>query len=353
MMYLWGSAAWCLAIGLARPWLNIPFWWLAALILVWAWAWQGAAGQSPSTDPLPSWNDGAAKQAIVGLVGAVTKAGGADFVPAEQRIAVFDNDGTLWAEQPMSVQVQFALDRVFELAPDHPEWKSKEPMASILRGDAKGVVASGESGILQLIAETHTGMTVQEFNRSVATWISTTRHPTSGLPYTQMVYQPMLELLSYLRANGFKTYIVSGGGIEFMRPWTETVYGIPPEQVIGSQGRLAFEMRGGAPVLVKLPQIDLVDDKAGKPVGIQSRIGRRPIAAFGNSDGDLEMLQWTMAGDGARFALYVHHDDAEREFAYDRGDKLQAFDRGWDEAIAKGWTVVSMKSDWRTIYPAR
>lgn len=304
-----------------------------------------------ASDPLPSWRDTASKRAIVAFVNQVTTRGSADFVPVPERIATFDNDGTLWSEQPMYSQLNYAIDRVMDLAPAHPEWKVQEPMASILRGDAKGVAASGEKGILQLVAATHTGMTVEEFQRSVKQWISTARHPTSGLPYTQMVYQPMLELLAYLRANGFKTYIVSGGGVEFMRPWTEAVYGIPPEQVIGSYGKLAYEVVNGKPVLRKLPEIGLVDDKAGKPVGIQTFIGRRPIAAFGNSDGDLEMLQWTTAGSGARFALLVHHDDPKREWAYDRMSKIGTLDKAWDEAKAKGWTVVSMRNDWISIFP--
>jgi haloacid dehalogenase-like hydrolase len=245
----------------------------------------------------------------------------------------------------------FAIDRVKSLAPQHPEWKSKEPLASLLKGDMQGVAASGEKGVLEIIAATPTGMTTDEFTAAVQSWITTARHPTTGRLYSDMVYQPMLELLAYLRGNDFKTFIVSGGGVEFMRPWTERVYGIPPEQVIGSAGKLKLEMRDGKPVLLKLAQIDLIDDKEGKPVGIQSRIGRRPIAAFGNSDGDLQMLEWTMAGNGKRFALFVHHDDAKREYAYDRADKLQQFNKGWDEAVAKGWTVVSVKSDWKTIYP--
>jgi phosphoglycolate phosphatase-like HAD superfamily hydrolase len=269
-------------------------------------------------DALPSWNDGAAKQAIVNFVEKVTKEGSPDFVPAPERVAVFDNDGTLWAEQPMYFQGLFLFDRVKALAPQHPEWNEKEPFASLLKGDMKGVAAAGEKGALAMLAATHTGMTTEEFTKTVTDWITTEKHPKTGRLYTEMVYQPMLELLAYLRANGFKTFIVSGGGIEFMRPWTERVYGIPPEQVVGSSGKLKFEMRDGTPVLVKLPEVELIDDKEGKPVGIQSHIGRRPIAAFGNSDGDLQMLEWTTAGSGGRFALIVHHTDAEREWAYDR-----------------------------------
>jgi len=314
----------------------------------------GASTVQPgaAADPLRSWNDGATKRAIIAFVGRVTTQGGADFVPVAERIATFDNDGTLWSEKPVPFQVMFAFDRVKTLAPQHPEWKTKEPFASVLKGDMAGVATTGERGVLEIMTATHTGMTTDEFSRTVQEWITTARHPKTGRLYTEMVYQPMLELLAYLRANGFKTFIVSGGGVEFMRPWAERVYGIPPEQVIGSSGKLKLETRNGHPVLIKLAEIDLIDDKEGKPVGIQSRIGRRPIAAFGNSDGDLQMLQWATAGPGARFALFVHHDDAAREFAYDRTDKLQKFNAGWDEAVAKGWTVVSMRDDWKTVFPA-
>jgi phosphoglycolate phosphatase-like HAD superfamily hydrolase len=308
------------------------------------------ASAPASPDILRSWNDGAAKRAIVDFVNRVTR-DGADFVPPAQRIATFDNDGTLWAEKPLPFQLIFAFDRVKDMAPQHPEWRSKEPFASLLKGDMAAVAASGQRGILQLVAATHTGMTTDEFSQAVTEWITTARHPVTKRLYAEMIYQPMLELLTYLRGNGFKTYIVSGGGVEFMRPWAERVYGIPPEQVVGSSGKLKLEVRDGRPVLIKLPEIDLIDDKEGKPVGIQTRIGRRPIAAFGNSDGDLQMLQWATAGPGARFALFVHHDDATREFAYDRDDKLQKFSVGWDAALANGWTVVSMQKDWSTIFP--
>jgi phosphoglycolate phosphatase-like HAD superfamily hydrolase len=311
------------------------------------------AAPAPAAAPvLPSWNDSESKEAIVRFVTGVTREDGPDFVAPAERIAVFDNDGTLWSEKPMPFQLLFALDQVKAMAADHPEWKTRQPFASVLKGDMAGLMASGEKGLLQLVATTHTGMTTDEFAQVVESWITTAKHPTTGRLYTGMVYQPMLEVLDYLRANGFKTFIVSGGGVEFMRPWAERTYGIPPEQVVGSAGRTKLEVRNNVPVLIKLPELDFVDDKAGKPVGIQSRIGRRPIAAFGNSDGDLEMLQWTTAGPGARFALFIHHDDADREFAYDRADKLQQFSKGWDEALANGWTVVSMKNDWKTIYPA-
>ena len=304
-----------------------------------------------AADPLPSWNDGKAKQSITAFVEKVTKEGSADFVPPAERIATFDNDGCLWAEQPMYFQFFFALDRIKILAPQHPEWKDKEPFASLLKGDMKAALAGGEASLVQIVMATHAGLTTEEFEKAVTDWMATAKHPKTGKPFTEMVYQPMVELLSYLRANGFKTFIVSGGGIEFMRPWTEKVYGIPPEQVIGSSGGLKYELRDGKPALVKLPEIAHNDDKEGKPVGIQRHIGRRPIAAFGNSDGDLQMLQWTAAGAGPRFCLYVHHDDAEREWAYDRESHIGKLDKGLDEAAAKNWTVVSMKGDWKNIFP--
>ncbi|HXJ55106.1 MAG TPA: HAD family hydrolase, partial [Verrucomicrobiae bacterium] len=292
------------------------------------------------------------KKAIVAFVERVTKPGSADFVPAPERIATFDNDGTLWAEQPIYFQLAFTLDRVKALVPEHPEWKTMPPFSKLISTPKEEMVAVTEHELMEIIMVAHAGMTTEEFNRTVSDWIATAKHPKTGKLYTQMVYQPMLELLAYLRANGFKTFIVSGGGIEFMRPWTERVYGIPPEQVIGSSGKLKFELRGGKPVLMKLPEINFVDDKEGKPVGIQQHIGRRPIAAFGNSDGDLQMLQWTTAGSGPRLALIVHHTDAEREWAYDRQSQIGKLDKAWDEAIASGWTVVSMKDDWKTIYPS-
>jgi phosphoserine phosphatase len=288
----------------------------------------------------------------VNFVGQVTRQGSPEFVPIRERIAVFDNDGTLWAEQPLYFQLLFVVDRVKALAPEHPEWKTQEPFASLLKGDMKGVMASGEAGVAALVAATHAGMTTEEFSGLVRDWLATARHPTTGKRYTEMVYQPMLELLAYLRANGFKTFIVSGGGIEFMRPWTEAVYGIPPEQVVGSTGGLKLEIRDGKPVLVKLRELVLNDDKEGKPVGIQRHIGRRPIAAFGNSDGDLQMLQWTMAGDGLRFGLIVHHTDSEREWAYDRESHIGRLDKALDEAQERGWTVVDMKQDWKVIFPS-
>jgi len=303
------------------------------------------------TDALPSWNDGPAKNAIVDFIQSVVTKGSPNFVPVSDRIAVFDNDGTLWSEQPMYFQAFFIFDRIKQLAPQHPEWKTKEPFASVIKGDLKSALAGGEHALIEMAMATHAGTTAEEFEKIVTDWITTARHPKTGRLFTEMVYQPMLEVLVYLRANGFKTFIVSGGGIEFMRPWTERVYGIPPEQVIGSSIKTKFELRDGKPVLVRLPEMNFVDDKAGKPVGIQMHIGRRPIAAFGNSDGDLQMLQWTAAGKGAHFCLYVHHTDAEREWAYDRTSSIGRLNKGLDEAKKKGWTVVDMKKDWKRVFP--
>jgi hypothetical protein len=315
----------------------------------------GATAQSAASraDQLPSWNNGPAKDAIVRFVARVTQEGSPDFVPAAERIATFDNDGTLWSEQPLYVQLAFALDRVKALAAQHPDWKQKQPFKGVLEGDLTAVAASGERGLLELVAATHVGNTTDEFAALVAEWIFRARHPKTGRLYTEMVYQPMLELLSYLRANGFKTYITSGGGLEFMRPWVERVYGIPPEQVIGSRAKVKYESRGGAPVLLRLAEVDLVDDQAGKPVGIHQVIGRRPLAAFGNSDGDFEMLEWTTSGPAPRFGLIVHHTDAEREWAYDRASHIGRLARALDEAPKRGWVVVDMKQDWKTIYPSQ
>jgi haloacid dehalogenase-like hydrolase len=309
-----------------------------------------AAASAQPADPLPSWNEGAAKKAIVAFVARVTQAGSADFVPPAERIAAFDNDGTLWAEQPLYFQLIFAIDRVKALAPQHPEWQTQEPFAALLKGDLNAALAGGEKSIAELITATHAGMTTEEFARIVKEWLATAKHPTTGRRFTEMVYQPMLELLAYLRASGFKTFIVSGGGIEFMRPWTEGVYGIPPEQVVGTTIKTKFELRDGQPVLVRLPELTFIDDGPGKPVGIQMHIGRRPIAAFGNSDGDLQMLQWTAAGPGPRFCLYVHHTDAVREWAYDRNSRIGRLDKGLEDARARGWTVVSMKDDWNRVF---
>ena len=304
-----------------------------------------------AADPLPSWRDGTAKQAIIDFVQDTTRKGGPDFVPISERVAVFDNDGTLWSEQPMYFQAFFIFDRIRALAPEHPEWKRKEPFASVLRGDMKSALAGGEHALMEMAMATHAGTTTEQFDAIVRDWVATAKHPKTGRRYAEMVYQPMLEVLHYLRANGYRTYIVSGGGIEFMRPWTEAVYGIPPEQVIGSSIKTKFEIRDGEPVLARQPELNFIDDKEGKPVAINQHIGRRPVAAFGNSDGDLQMLQWSMGGKGRRFALYVHHTDAEREWAYDRASHIGRLDKGLDEAAERGWTVVDMKQDWKRIYP--
>ncbi len=312
---------------------------------------------SQAADPLPSWNDGPAKQSIIAFVEKVTKPDSPDFVPASERIATFDNDGTLWCEQPLPVQLYFALDRVKALAPQHPEWTTTEPFASLLKGDLQTAMAGGDHALLEILMATHAGMTTAEFEQTVKDWIATAKHPKTGQLFTEMVYQPMLEVLSYFRANGFKNFIVSGGGIEFMRPWAERVYGIPPEQVVGSSIKTKFEMRDGKPVLERLPELNFNDDKGGKPVGINQHIGRRPIAAFGNSSGDKEMLEYTQGGSGARFMLLVLHDDATREYAYGPAlgmpePKLGAFTQAlYDQAKKEGWTVASMKNDWAQVFP--
>ena len=302
---------------------------------------------------LASWQDSAPKQAITAFVTKVTTPDSPDFVPPAQRIAVFDNDGTLWGEQPMYFQAFFAFDRVKALAPQHPEWKDKEPFASILKGDLKAALAGGEHALLELVIATHASTTTEEFEQAVSSWIATARHPQSGRPFTEMVYQPMLELLAFLRHHQFKTFIVSGGGIEFVRPWAERVYGVPPEQVIGSSIRTRYELRDGKPTLLRLPEINFIDDKAGKPVAINQHIGRRPLMAFGNSDGDFEMLAWTTSGPGPRFGLLVHHDDASREVAYDRSSSIGRLDKALDAAPANHWSVVSMKNDWLSIHPPK
>jgi phosphoglycolate phosphatase-like HAD superfamily hydrolase len=312
----------------------------------------GSPAGGAERDPLPSWNDGQSKKSIVDFVGRVTREGGPDYVKTEERIATFDHDGTLWAEQPMYFQIAFAMDRVKALAPKHPDWKNKQPFKAVFDNDTKALALLGETGFLKIIAATHTGMTTEEFSNIVANWITTTRHPRFNRLYTELVYQPMLELLNFVRANGFKTFIVSGGGVEFMRVFTERVYGIPPEQIVGSSGVVRYQFRPGSqPVLLKEGKIEFVDDGPGKPAGISRFIGRRPIFAFGNSDGDQQMLEWTAAGSGARFMGLVHHTDAEREWAYDRKSYVGRLDKALDEANAKGWTVVSMKTDWKKIFP--
>lgn len=300
--------------------------------------------------PLPSWNDGPTKQAITSFVDKTTKQGSPDFIEPEKRIAVFDNDGTLWSEQPLYVQIAFMVDRIRDLAKDHPEWKNQQPFKAVLEGDVKALMSSGEKGLIELVGATHAGMSVDEFHDLVQQWLATAKHPQTGRLYTDMVYQPMVELLAYLREHGYKTFIVSGGGIEFMRPWVEKVYGIPPEQVIGSNIKTRYEMLNGTPRIVQLPEINFINDKAGKPVGINQHIGRRPVMAFGNSDGDLQMLQWTTAGKGPRLGAIVHHTDDVREVAYDRNSHFGRLDQALDMAPQEGWLLIDMKKDWKSVF---
>jgi phosphoserine phosphatase len=306
---------------------------------------------NPGAAALPSWSDGPAKQSIVDFVKKVTTASSPDFVPVLDRIAVFDNDGTLWAEQPFPFQGLFVFDRVRALLSQHPEWKAQQPFKAVLENDMKALAATGMAGLVELAMATHAGMTTEEFERIVKDWIATARHPKFQRPFTELVYQPMLDVLDFLRANGFKTFIVSGGGVEFMRTFSDTIYGIPPDQVVGSSIVTKYEVQDGRPVLVRQSKLNFYDDKEDKPVGINVFIGRRPIAAFGNSDGDFAMLEWVAGGTGARFALIVHHDDAVREFAYDREAGLAKLDRGLDEGPKRGWTMVSMKNDWKRVFP--
>jgi phosphoserine phosphatase len=304
-----------------------------------------------ATDPLPAWNEGPAKQAIINFVDRVTAPDSLDFVPEEERIAVFDNDGTLWSEQPMYFQLAFVIDRLHALAPQHPEWKTTQPYKAALENDMETLFAGGEHALIELLMATHAEMTTDEFEQIVSAWISTARHPKTWRLYTDMVYQPMLELLDYLRANGFQTWIVSGGGIEFMRPWTQRIYGIPPQQVIGSSIKRKYEVRDGKPVILRLPEISFINDKQDKPVGIVQHIGRRPIAAFGNSDGDFQMLEWTTSAPGPRLGMIIHHTDDEREWAYDRTSPIGKLNRGLDEASDRGWIIADMKKDFKVIYP--
>ncbi|HJZ60058.1 MAG TPA: HAD family hydrolase [Gemmataceae bacterium] len=331
--------------------------WLAAAALLLLVAASLPAPPAPRTarpgesTPLASWNDTGSKKAIIAFVEKVTKEGTPDFIPPSERIAVFDNDGTLWCEQPMYTQLAFALDRVKALAERHPEWKDKQPFKAVLEGDHKALAEAGEKGLIEIVLATHTGMTIDEFEATVKDWLASARHPKFGRPYTECVYQPMLEVLAYLRANGFKTFIVSGGTVEFMRPFTEKVYGVPPEQVVGTTFQTKYVVKDGKSAVVIEPAVDLIDDKAGKPVGIAKVIGRRPVMAFGNSDGDFEMLEYTTTGPGPRFGLFVHHTDAAREYAYDRQSHFGKLDRGLDEAAKRGWIVASIKDDWKTVFP--
>lgn len=323
--------------------LQVPRWvaLLTLLLLL------GAASAQPT---LPSWGDGPSRQSIVAFVEAVTKEGGPDYVAPADRIAVFDNDGTLWSEQPLYFQLAFALDEVKTLAPQHPAWQQEQPFKAALEGDHRALAAAGTGGLLKIVGATHTNMTTQAFSDEVKQWVRTARHPRFDQPYTRMIYAPMVELLDYLRGNGFKTYIVSGGEVEFMRAWAQEAYGIPPEQVIGSTFVTEFQMQDGKPVLMRTPKLDFNDDGPGKPVSINRFIGRQPIFAFGNSDGDLQMLQWTAAGSGKRFAGLVHHTDAKREWAYDRDSHIGRLDKALDEATRQGWVVVDMEKEWKRVY---
>jgi hypothetical protein len=307
--------------------------------------------EAETSDPLPSWNEGETKSSIIKFVSEVTDPGSAHFIEVADRIATFDNDGNLWSEQPAYFQLFFAMDRVKLLADQHPEWKTQQPFKAVLEDDLKTLASFGEHGIIELVMATHANITTEEFESVVKQWLVAAKHPRFKRPYTQLVYQPMLELLEYLRSKDFKTFIVSGGGIEFMRPWVEEVYGIPRDQVVGSSIKTEFTYQDGQPVIMRLPELDFIDDKADKPVGIHRFIGRKPVFASGNSDGDLQMLQWTASGDGLRFMLYLHHTDSEREWAYDRESHIGRLDKGLDEASEKGWTVIDMKEDWKLIYP--
>ncbi len=308
--------------------------------------------QSIAADPLPSWNDGPAKKSIMEFVERVTRRDSPDYLEPSRRIAVFDNDGTLWSEQPAYFQAMFVFDRIRQMAPDHPEWKDQLPYSAVLKGDMKKALEGGESALFKMVMATHSGMTTEEFETIVRQWIETARHPKTGKLYTEMVFQPMLELLALLKANDFRVYIVSGGGVDFMRIFSEQVYGIPPEQVIGSRVRTSYEIRNGQPVIMRLPEMAFIDDKVGKPLGIHDHIGRRPVFAAGNSDGDFQMLEWTTSAEGPRFGLIIHHTDAEREFAYDRQSHIGQLNKALDEAPQRKWQLVDMKNEWKVIYPA-
>jgi len=304
------------------------------------------------SDPLPSWNEDASKKAIIDFVTKTTQEGSVDFIPVADRIACFDNDGTLWSEQPLYFQFIFALDRVKALAPQHPEWKNTQPFKALLKGDMKTVMAGGEKALVQIVMTTHAGMTTEEFEKIVKDWMATSIHPKTGKHYNEMIFQPMIELLDYLRANGYKTFIVSGGGVDFMRPWVEQAYGIPPDQVVGSSGKLKYEVKeDGIPVLIKIPELNFIDDKEGKPAGIHQYIGKRPVFTAGNSDGDYEMLQWTSTATGyPRFGMIVHHTDSVREWKYDRGSHIGKLERGLDDASKYNWVIVDMKNEWKELH---
>jgi len=321
---------------------------LSALLLT---CTSGTKIESEYSDPLPSWKEGESKSAIKDFVKDVTNPESVNYIEVEDRIATFDNDGNLWSEQPMYFQLFFAIDRVKQLASEHPEWETEQPFKAVLEDDMEEVLRHGTHGLVQLVMASHAGMTTEEFESIVKEWLSNSKHPRFDRPYNELIYQPMLELLNYLRANDFKTFIVSGGGIEFMRAWVEEAYAIPPDQVVGSSIKTAFDYNNGDPVIRRLPELDFVDDKEGKPVGINKFIGRRPVFASGNSDGDLAMIQWTTAGKGRRFGLYLHHTDSIREWAYDRESHIGRLDKGLEEAQEKGWTVINMKEDWKVIYP--
>ncbi len=331
---------------------------VSALVLFAAWGCsQPPASPAPAppaaaapADPLPSWNDTETRKAIIAFVGRVTSPG-PDMVAPAERIAVFDNDGTLWTEQPLYFQLAFALDEVKAMADKHPDWKTRQPFKGVLENDMKAVLAGGEKSMMQIVGVTHTGMSTEEFRAAVDQWLKTAVHPRFKRPYTDLVFQPMLEVLTYLRANGFKTFIVSGGEVEFMRAWAERVYGIPPEQVVGTRFKTTYVVKDGVPALMRMPALDFNDDKDGKPVGIATVIGRRPTIAFGNSDGDFQMLEYTTKGAGPRLGLIVHHTDADREWAYDRKSAIGTLIRGLDEASARGWVLIDMKRDWKKIYP--
>jgi len=303
------------------------------------------------TDPLPSWNDSPSKKAIMSYVEDVTNPNSQNFIPIKDRIATFDNDGNLWAEQPAYFQLFFAIDRIKEMAAEHPEWRDHQPYKAVLENDMKTLMASGMEGLLEIVMASHAGITTDEFDTIVKDWVSTAKHPSKNKSYNELVYQPMLELLQYLRANDFKTYIVSGGGVDFMRAFVTEVYGIPEEQIIGSRVKTEYNYNNGNPIIKRLPHLDFIDDKEGKPLNIQKIIGKKPVFASGNSDGDLQMMQWTDSNSYKSFQLYLHHTDAEREWAYDRESHIGKLDKGLDEAKEKGWTVIDMKNDWKAIYP--